>query len=388
MQLGLSFVAGLIATSALVFAAPAPGVSEAIEIPLEKRSSLLHADSNVIDFQKVAAHVTSLRNKYQGTLNNFKVNTGAEHPLRRELPEELKKRATGTVALTDESEQLWHGNVVFGGQTIPIDFDTGSADLVVNRDAYTPGSSSTNTGRAWTAAYGDGTTARGTVYTDSFSIAGISASKVAIGRATTNFLTDANNQGIAGMSFPALSQFGSQYPPFFDSLINQKKVDQSVFTFTLKAGSGSTLFLGGVSGGSPSYSNVDTSNGFWQIPGRVNGISFESIQDTGTTVIVAPNSDAANLCNNVGGSTFTQDGSTYCAYTCSRPPKVSFTFGSFTKALSSATTSFGQTNDGRCVLSVIGGDVGVNAWVTGDSWLQNVRATFNRSTRQVGFTSQ
>ena len=39
----------------------------------------------------------------------------------------------------------------------------GSADVIVNKNAYTPGSTAKDTGKTFSTAYGDGTTASGSV---------------------------------------------------------------------------------------------------------------------------------------------------------------------------------------------------------------------------------
>lgn len=396
MQLKLSFVAGLIASSALAVAAPVEQ-ERGINIPIEKRHTLTMADSDQIDWGKVNSHFDQLRAKYEKNFQAFKANTGRDHPSKRELPEELAKRATGSVALTDQQNgQLWTGTMAYGtpAQSFSIDFDTGSADTLVNAGAFKPSASSTSatSGDQFSTAYGDGTTAQGTIYTDTVHIGGLSATKTAIGVSNNQFIDSSEgSSGISGMAFPSLAAFGSKYLPYFFRLKQAGAVSSGVFQFDLRT-SGSSLYLGGTDAtkysGSLSYTSLDSSNGFWQVPASVNGLAIESIVDTGTTIIVAPTTQAKALFKKLNLPTFTQDGSTYAYYNCNSPPKVTFTYGSFSKTLSTATTSFGTTNTGQCVLSVAGGDLGINAWITGDSFLQNVVAAFDTDKNRVGFASK
>ncbi|PWZ03004.1 acid protease [Testicularia cyperi] len=397
MQLKLSFVAGLIASSALVMAAPVEQ-ERGINIPIEKRATLNVAGSSEVDWTKVDSHMDRLRAKYAKNLAAFENNTGRVHPSKRDIPaESLSKRATGTVGLTDQQNgELWTGTMAYGtpAQSFSIDFDTGSADTLVNQGAFDPSSSTTSAtnGDTFTTSYGDGTTASGTIYTDTVHIGGLSATSTAIGVATSQFIDSSEgSSGISGMAFPALAAFGSKYLPYFFRLKKVGAVSSGVFQFDLRT-SGSTLYLGGTDStkysGSYSYVSLDSSNGFWQVPASVNGISIESIVDTGTTIIVAPTTQAKALFKKLNLPTFTQSGSTYAYFPCTSPPKVTFTYGGFTKTLSGTTTSFGTTTSGQCVLSVAGSDIGINAWITGDSFLQNAVVAFDTDNSRVGFASK
>jgi len=177
--------------------------------------------------------------------------------------------------------------------------------------------------------------------------------------------------------------------PFFDGLVNAGAVTSKVFTFTLSTGS-SRLYLGGVdpNAGTPTYVSVDSSQGFWTASSTINGASTSSIVDTGTSLIVAPTSFAKTFFRSLGVTTFTQDGALYGAYDCSSPPSVTYKFGSFSAKLSASTVTFGQTNDGQCVLSLVGQDTGLNAVIAGDSFLQNVHAVFDRGNNRLGFSKQ
>ncbi|CAD6887487.1 unnamed protein product [Tilletia controversa] len=392
--------AALVAGTILTSAAPAPSPKELapLRIPIEKRgASLKKPDSDKVDFGKVSAHLDQLRSKYAKSLDNFRANTGKDHPLRVAVP--AHKRSTGTVALTDVQENLWVGTLAYGtpAQSIKVDFDTGSADTLVNPGAYSPGSSSTSvrTSKTFSTAYGDGTTASGTVYTDVITIGGLKAAKTAIGLSTSTFIQssqEGGNQGISGMSFPALATFGTSYPPFLDSLYKAGVL--SAFEFSFKLGSsGSDLYLGGYNpsdiSGSPTWVSVDTTQGFWQVPASATYYGgIESIVDTGTTLIVAPSNAASGYFSSIGVQQRTYSGTIYGAYNCNSPPPVSFTYGGKRIALDASAITIGTDDDGACLLSIVGEDTGLNAWISGDALLRNTLAIFDRTNSRVGFATR
>jgi cathepsin D len=388
-----------VALLALVFsasAAPVPKEAEpTITVPItRRRDSLTESESDIVDFRKVSNHLSHVSNKYTKTMANYEINTGKAHPLRKHHNNKsTERRSSGTVKLVDvDHGTLWHGAITLGGKTTQCDFDTGSADIIINPEGYTPGSSSKKTGNTFTASYGDGTTASGAVYTDTISVGGLKASGVSIGRSSSDFVSFAQegDQGICGLSYPSLSVLGSGSTPFFDGLMNSKVLTKDVFTFTL-ASKGSTLHLGGVSpaGSSPVYTSVDPSEGYWTVSdSSINGIATASIVDTGTSLIVAPVAFAQSLFQAVGATTFSQDGTLFGSYDCKSAPTVTYKMGSFSQKLSASTMTIGKTSEGACILSVVGQDTGLNAVIAGDSFLANVHATFDRTNNQVGFTSQ
>ncbi|CAD6892307.1 unnamed protein product [Tilletia controversa] len=396
-----ALVAGAILSSATPSTASSPKEPTLIHIPIEKRgSSLTRANSGKADFGKIASHLGHLRTKYQKNLVNFQINTGKEHPLRIAIPNWKRGvNGTGSVELEDVQENLWVGTLAYGTppQSIKVDFDTGSADTLVNSGAYHPRASSTSvrTKKTFQTAYGDGTAAEGTVYTDVLTIGDLKAPKTAIGLSSSRFINpnkEGGNQGISGMSFPSLATFGHSHPPFFDSLHNAGALSAFQFAFKIDS-SGSHLYLGGHNPsditGWPSWVSVDSNGGFWQVPATADGYgSFESIVDTGTTLIVAPVDAARGYFHSIGVETRDYNGSLFGAYNCKKPPTVSFTYGAKKITLGAEAISVGTDDDGSCILSVVGQDTGIDAWITGDALLRNTVAIFDRTNRRVGFATR
>lgn len=371
---------------ALALPSPKPA-ARSVDIPLVRNDArLMRRSDGTVDLGKITAEVGRLQAKYARNLAAYERNTGAKHPkdVRNMLPADA--RGVGHIPLEDiEGGELWAGAIEFGtpAQKIYIDFDTGSSDTLVNSGAYVPSKSrtSSNTNTFFFDQYGDGTTAFGNVYSDKLTIGGLSAPKAYIGLSTSTFITgESNNQGISGMAFPALAEF-QQQEPYFYSLIKAGALDEQAFSFKLRS-SGSSLTLGSKSS-SATYVPV-TDATYWTVDAKVNGKATSGIVDSGTTVIVAPVADAKALFKQLGVQAFEQDQQWLGAYDCSSPPTLSFSFGSKTITLKN-TLSFGTTNDGQCVLSVIGANIGQSGWTFGDSIFQETVVSFDVANQKVGF---
>lgn len=193
------------------------------------------------------------------------------------------------------------------------------------------------------------------------------------------------------------------------------------FSFKISTGA-SELYLGGMNGnlyqsGSTSWYALSAQN-YWLINAGayLNGTvissagldSFGAIIDTGTSVIVAPTSEAKAFWAAVPNSG--SYGSGFYTFDCANPPVVSFAFdesGNEQWAVSPESFNLGTVSSGssRCVGAVIGADTGVSSWILGDScahtsfrvsiqtdgldcsFLENVYATFDLDQNAVGFST-
>lgn len=388
MQLSLAFVTGLIAAGAAL-AAPAPASLSSddgtFNVALSKRKIDLHqAESFIVDPAKVAAHIGAVKSKYSQTLSNLQSQGSNE------------KRATSTIPLTaQQGGSFWSGNIQIGGQTISIDFDTGSSDTIINQGAYTPGAGSTKTSKTFVNRYGtsgDVTEVRGTVYQDSFASGNVKASKASVGLITSGGNVIDGAGGLIGLAYPSLSSFGTAYPPLFDVLINQNAVTSKQFGFALSKGA-STLTLGGLDTtkytGSITYTGLSR-KAYWQVPATINGLSISSIVDSGTTLVIGDtdSGQAQQFFQKLGVTTFTQDGTLYGEVDCNSPPTVTFNYGGKAVTLTKDASIFAQTNSGSCVLSVVGTSVGQAAWITGDPVFLSSYVVFDRAGDRVGFATR
>ncbi|BGP17269.1 hypothetical protein JCM10213v2_005287 [Rhodosporidiobolus nylandii] len=327
---------------------------------------------------------------------------------------------TGGVSLSDYQDgTLWYGTISIGtpAKNYIIDFDTGSADLWIpstnctsaacnTHSKYDPSTSSTSASlptKKLSITYGDGSSTKGTVWTDTVSIAGLTAVGQTFGAAyslTSDFQDDPYD-GLMGMAYGSISTMGAT--PLFETLVNEKKVAKSQFSFLL-AQTGSELFMGGMNAahyaaGSTKWYPV-ASQSYWLLATQANvgdtAVSslgtFNSIVDTGTSVIVAPTDAAAKFWASVPNSAAYGGAGGYYSMPCDEMDSVdiSFSFGTSDKwVVSGASLNLGRVSSGssRCVGAVVGADIGLGAtWILGAAFLENVYSTFDVSTNSVGFS--
>ncbi|KAI0358653.1 acid protease [Trametes cingulata] len=411
-------------TVALALIAAASPVQEnsGIRIPLAKRSSLTNEDGTFNREKAIISTVNTI-NKHRANLINLEKNVGRQafkegaeiKPLATLADFNLTKRQNEP--LTDEEDDLeWAGTISIGtpAQKFLIDFDTGSSDLWVpssscrsstcsSKKKYTASSSSTSSKKSgsFQIQYGDGSTVSGPVYTDTVNVAGVTVKNQYFSPVTTLSSSFANDpiDGLLGLAYPAISNLNQN--PFFNTAIQQGAVSEGVFAFKL-ASSGSELYLGGTDSklytGSIEFHDVDTSTGFWQITGAKAYVgskaavsNFETIIDSGTTIMYGPPSAVKTLYASVSGSKVYDSENGYYSYPCNSPPTVAFSWGGKKWTISAANFNLGETESGsgQCVGALAGQDIGLgnNVWLLGDSFMKNVYTVFSFDDDAVGFAT-
>ncbi|PVH76776.1 acid protease [Cadophora sp. DSE1049] len=226
-------------------------------------------------------------------------------------------KGTGIVTATPEQGDVEYlSPVTIGGQTINMDFDTGSSDLWVfstglnaasqaghtNYDATKSTTSKAMTGASWSISYGDGSGAKGTVVTDTVNIGGAEVNNQAVEMATAvsqSFVADANSNGLVGLAYSKLNTVKpTQQKTFFDNAM--PSLAMPVFTADLRKAAVGSYEFGNIDStkfnGSLTWAAVNTTQGFWQFssnkfqvgtgaPMTIQG--GQAIADTGTTLMLA-----------------------------------------------------------------------------------------------------
>ncbi|CCO36372.1 hypothetical protein BN14_10506 [Rhizoctonia solani AG-1 IB] len=385
-----------------------------ISIPLQKHG-LPFSRNGIVIGSVLARQVERVQFKYARGNAAYKARTG--HDLFSGIGDfsgSLAKRQKEP--LIDEQEQLWAGNITIGtpGQQFTIDFDTGSADLWVPSSKcsttgcaphpkYNPSKSSTSSKQEgfFNITYGDGSGASGPIYSDTVTVAGLSAACQYFSPVTLESAVFASNpsDGIMGLAFSSISQIGA--PTFIENLYSQGKISAPTFAFRL-ASSGSELYLGGINHskytGSITWAAL-TNKTYWLTEGAssVNGVygyKGPMIIDSGTTIIVGATSSVKHWWSHVPGSKPCDvkacNGTGFYTYPCADPPSVSFTFSGRDFPISPADFNLGAANktEMACVGAIVGADnVPNNAWVVGDTFMKNVYTVFDEANARVGFAT-
>ncbi|KAJ6554591.1 acid protease [Mycena capillaripes] len=413
-----------LAVSTVASPTPESASASGITIPLRKRSGFTLANG-VFDKDKAHAATVATINKHRQNLINLKQNVGSHAfpkgatikpvaTLPRDVEAHMERRQAEP--LTDiNSDELWDGPISIGTppQPFQIDFDTGSSDLWVPsvlclsstcapKHKFNAFRSSTVKRKAgiFNIQYGDGSTVSGPIMTDTVTVAGVRATNQYFSPVTTlsSSFAGASDDGILGLAFPAISNLHQN--PFFNTAVAAHTVRAGRFAFYLAA-TNSELFLGGVNAnkfrGDIESHPIDTSTGFWQIPGASVKVgpsaavsNFETIIDSGTTIMYGPPAAVQAVYAKVPGSALFDSVNGFYSFPCNAPPQISFNWGGRDWTISSANINLGLTADGSslCVGALAGQDIGLgNTWLLGDSFMKNVYTVFDVEQKAVGFAS-
>jgi hypothetical protein len=413
MQFSYVLLLSALALSATVSAAAIRNSGKMVTIPLARgnpKASFTGKRLSTLDFIK------SQQARVQRKYNLRRVSKNSVNPLAEDDEgDDDPSDASGSnnEPLVDESDEDYYGTVAIGtpAQNFNLLFDTGSSDLWVPSVSCTQSSSCLNHKKfdgsksssyqagtqSFSIQYGTGSMT-GIVSQDVVSVAGVKINQ-SFGEATTeaDFFNQTAFDGILGMGFGTISSEGVTTP--FDNMVQQLKI-APVFSFHMgftANGGGGELTLGGYDSskftGSLQYSPVTTQT-YWNIGldsvsvnGQDSGVQAQDAAiDTGTTLIVAPDSDAQAINQLLGAQPVDgQDG----VYSISCDPSglpdvvLSFNGNQFSVPASSYVFSNG---DGTCMSGIAGdGGMGLTQWIVGDVFLRTYYAVFDSGNSQVGF---
>ncbi|KZT13266.1 acid protease [Laetiporus sulphureus 93-53] len=411
MQLPVAFI---ISAFWLLFVHAVPAeIPRGTKIALSKRSNLAGPDG-IIYAAEVQTHVARSLGKIQDGFASYQKNTGEAHPLAEHYQPTKSKR--GAIPLTDDMNgQMWQGAISVGTppQDVTVDFDTGSADLVLpgptceqncaGHHYYHPEASKSSSTRSsqFTLRYGDGSYVTGEQYADTVNVGGLTATNATVGAAQqyseglapSNFPPD----GILGLAYPSVTSF--HQPTVFQALMQENQIKNPVFAFKLGS-DGPELMLGGINDdlhqGDITYTPV-TQQGYWQV--NIDGVSangnktlenVSAIIDTGTTLIIGNPDQVAQLYATIPGAKQAPEsyGSGFYTVPCNAIPTISLSFGGKGFDISTDLINLGPVDSGSSdCLAGLAGQGGMNFWIVGDVFLQNVYTVFDFQNNQVGFAN-
>lgn len=400
--------------------------SQVNTIRFHKRRSFTRLDG-VFDYANAVRSVATTRNKHRQNMINLERNLGRDaFPEGAEIkplvrcgnvePSPTLRRTRLSEPLTDENKDTeWAGPISIGTpyQSFLIDFDTGSSDLWVpsskcntsacsSKHQYKDAKSRTSHSRpgVFKIQYGDGSRVEGSIYTDTVNVAGVQAQGQIFSAVTniSSLLADDPIDGILGLAFPSISQLG--HAPFFQTATQQQDIYPS-FGFYLASNNYSALSLGGPDRtfftGPIETHYVSSPTGFWQIGNayiNVNGNrhvvgNFQTVIDSGTTIMFGPPKDVTKVYSHVPGSRLLDGKNGLYEFPCNSVPDVAFSWGGEDWTITPENFNLGRTATGSsmCVGALGQMDLGLgdNVWLLGDSFMKNVYTDFNIATKTVGF---
>ena len=368
--------------------------------PVEKRKSSFTVHQTVAKpfIKSGPAAVAAVYAKYGATPPQDVINAAAAND--------------GTVTTNPtEYDSEYLTPVSVGGQTLNLDFDTGSSDLWVfsselpaserNGHAYYTPSSTARllSGYTWSISYGDGSGASGNVYTDTVKVGATTASSQAVELAETvsaQFQQDTANDGLLGLAFDSINTVSpTKQKTFFSNV--KASLSAPLFTANLKKGAPGSYDFGYIDAtkytGSITYVNVNTANGFWEFTsngyavgsGAFTSTSIDAIADTGTTLLYLPTTVVSAYYARVSGASYdsTQGGYTFpCSATL---PSITLGIGSYRAVVPGSYIVYAPTSGTTC-FGGIQRNTGIGFSIYGDIFLKSQFVVFSgASTPQLGF---
>ncbi|KAI1762660.1 acid protease [Hypoxylon sp. FL1150] len=321
---------------------------------------------------------------------------------------------TGTVTATPEANDVEYlAPVDIGGQTINLDFDSGSSDLWVfnsqlsnkatqGHTIYDPTASSTFAlmqGASFDISYGDGSGAAGNVGTDTVNLGGATVTSQAIELATAvsqSFVQDTNSNGLLGLAFSSINTVQpQQQKTFFDNVMSS--LAEPVFTADLRAQAVGAYEFGQVDAskftGAMTWVPVNNTNGFWQFTSESFAIDGgaaqtstaggQAIADTGTTLMLADTAVTTAYYAQVDGAVDdqTQGGFTFpCNATL---PDLQIDVGGTMATVKGTDINFAPVDDATCFGGLQATTSGLSIY--GDIFFKSNFIAFNGGNNSLGF---
>ncbi|GAA5812393.1 hypothetical protein MFLAVUS_005845 [Mucor flavus] len=315
---------------------------------------------------------------------------------------------TGSVSVVDHLYDIeYYGTVKVGNppQKFKVNFDTGSSDFWIasticstckSHTRYNATESTTykKDGRRWEIQYGDGSHANGILGRDTINLGGIMIKNQTFGLAklqSQSFAADPVD-GLLGLGFNKITTVKGVQTPM-DNMISKKLIKSPIFGVHLgkaiKNGGGEFLF-GGYNKkkfkGSLVTIPVDNSAGFWGVDvdsikmgtKKVHG-SFKGILDTGTTLLVFPDSIARKLAKAYKASD-NMDGTFTISCDASKLKPLMFSMNGKTFKVPSDSLIF-ERNDTYCVAGF--GYSHLDFSIIGDTFLKNNYVVYNQKVPNV-----
>jgi len=304
--------------------------------------------------------------------------------------------------------------VTIGGQTLHLDFDTGSADLWVFSSALSSSDTSGHTvykpsstfkklsGATWNISYGDGSGASGTVGTDTVDVGGATVDNQAIelaDKVSAQFVQDVDSDGLLGLAFSSINTVTpTQQKTFFDNV--KPNLESPLFTADLRHDTPGTYDFGFIDDskytGTIAYTDVDNSQGFWQFTAdgyavgsdSPNNSSFSAIADTGTSLLLLPDEIVSAYYAQVQGAKNDSQQGGWTVPSDATLPSLSIQIGDYTGTIDGSLMSFAPVSSSTNFGSLQTNE-SIGFSILGDIWFKSQFTVFESgTTNRLGFAAK
>jgi hypothetical protein len=242
------------------------------------------------------------------------------------------------------------------------------------------------------------------VYADKVAVGAATATRQAVEAATSvssQFSSDVDTDGLLGLAFSSINTVSpTPQTTFFDTI--KSSLSKPLFTATLKYHAAGSYDFGYLDSskytGTITYTNIDSSQGFWQFSfsgysigtGSTVSSTINGIADTGTTLLYLPTAVVRAYYAKVSGSS---NSNTYGGYVfpCSATlPDFSLTLAGVKQRVPGKYINYAPVEDGSS--TCFGGiqvNTGIGFSIFGDIFLKSKYVVFeNAGTPRIGFADQ
>ncbi|GFF60157.1 putative aspergillopepsin A-like aspartic endopeptidase AFUA_2G15950 [Aspergillus lentulus] len=354
-----------------------------------------------------------------------------QHVLRKRIADTGETGEVGADDVQNDAMYLAPVSIGTPPQTVNLDFDTGSADLWVwstnlpsatrsqhkTGTIFDPSKSSTfkeQSGSTWKISYGDGSSASGTVGTDTVSLGGLKVENQAIELADTLSaqFEQGTGDGLLGLAFSNINTVKPQAVRTpVENMIAQEDIPKSAELFTAKLGSwkdadepdkGESFYTFGfidqdtvtASGEEVYYTPIDNSQGFWlfdSASATVNGKTIarsgnKAIADTGTTLALVDDETCQAIYDAIPGALYDDESQGYIFpsnTTEDKLPVVSFAVGDKQFVVQKEDLGFAEAKSGY-VYGGIQSRGSMTMDILGDTFLKGIYAIFDVGNLRFG----
>ncbi|KAK0625886.1 aspartic peptidase domain-containing protein [Immersiella caudata] len=338
----------------------------------------------------------------------------------RKLKKRQGKGSAAAIPISDEVDIAWVTPVTIGTppQTLHLDFDTGSSDLWVfsshlptaqirGQTLYRPPLSTSAqllVNHTWSIRYGDGSNSAGNVYTDNFTVGGLTVDSQAVETATqvsTQFTRETELDGLLGLGFGTLNTvLPKRQATWFENI--KAKLEKPLFAVDFKHKAEGSYDFGFIDPakhtGNFSWTAIDPNPGYWLWASPGYSVASQpwvassiiGIADTGTTLLYLPTTVVNAYYSAIPGASNSRTYGGYVFPCNTNPPPFTFGVGSerfsipgkfinYGPAALGATTCFGGIQSSA--------QVGINIW--GGTALKAAFVVFEAGDRpRMGFANK